>query len=142
MKTKDLVALAALAGGLAAFKKKADKDYAELPEQKEVAERQAKRQAALDTFVEQNRKATPAELSAARRQAALEELNPESRIGGRRTPLTDRYGSPVTSGSGGFAYTEDYPSTKLKKGGAVKAKSASSRADGIAQRGKTRGKLR
>lgn len=29
----------------------------------------------------------------------------------------------------------------MKKGGAVKARSASSRADGIAQRGKTRGKI-
>ena len=136
MKTKDIVALAALAGGLAAFKNKADKDYAELPEQKEIAERQAKRQAVLNNFVEQNRKATPTELSAARRQAALEELNPESRVGGRRTPLTDRYGNPVTSGSGGFAYTEDPTSTKLKKGG--KVKSASQRADGCAIRGKTR----
>ena len=41
MKTEDLLALAALGGGLAAFKKKADKDYAELPEQKEVAARRA-----------------------------------------------------------------------------------------------------
>ncbi len=32
-------------------------------------------------------------------------------------------------------------SSGMKKGGAVKSKSASSRADGIAQRGKTRGKI-
>lgn len=138
MKGEDLLALAALAGGVAAFKKKADKDYAELPEQKEVAERQAKKRAALDAFVEQNRKATSEEVGAAKRKAAYEELNPEGRIGGSRTPMTDRYGNPVTTRTG-FAYTEDNPSTKLKKGG--KVKSASARADGIAQRGKTRGKM-
>jgi len=140
MDNADLLALAALAGGALAFKKKADKDYAELPEQKELAARQAKKRAALDTFVAENRKASPEELSAARRKAASEELNPEGRIGGSRTPMTDRYGNPVTTRYGGFAHTEDYPSTKLKKGG--KVKSASSRADGIAQRGKTRGKMR
>ena len=134
MKNQDLLALAALAGGLAAFKSKADKDYAELPEQKEVAERQAKRQAELNDFVERNRKATSAELSAARRQAAYEELNPEGRVGRSRTPMTDRYGNPMTTGTGGFAYTE------MKKGGAVKS-SASKRADGIAQRGKTKGRI-
>jgi hypothetical protein len=138
MNNTDLLALAALAGGALAFKKKADKDYAELPEQKELAARQAKKRAALDTFVAENRKASPEELSAARRKAAFEELNPEGRIGGSRTPMTDRYGNPVTTRTG-FAYTEDAPSTKLKKGG--KVKSASSRADGIAQRGKTRGKM-
>lgn len=37
---------------------------------------------------------------------------------------------------------EAYEKSKgMKKGGAVKTKSASSRADGIAQRGKTRGKI-
>ena len=138
MKNEDLLALAALAGGVAAFKHKADKDYAELPEQKELAGRRAKKTAALDTFVAANRKATDEELNAARRKAASEELNPEGRVGGRRTPMTDRYGNPVTTRTG-FAYTEDSPSTKLKKGGAVK--SASARADGIAQRGKTRGTM-
>jgi hypothetical protein len=42
MKDEDLLALAALAGGAYAFKNKADKDYAELPEQKELAARRAK----------------------------------------------------------------------------------------------------
>jgi hypothetical protein len=139
MNNTDLLALAALAGGALAFKKKADKDYAELPEQKELAARQAKKREALDTFVAENRKASPEELSAARRKAASEELNPEGRIGGRRSSLVSGSGEPVTTRTG-FAYTEDYPSTKLKKGG--KVKSASSRADGIAQRGKTRGKMR
>lgn len=139
MKSKDLLALAALAGGVAAFKNKMDKDVAELPEQKEADERRAKKRAALDAFVAQNRKETPEEISATRRQAAYEELNPESRIGGRRTPLTDRYGNPVTTRFGGYAHTEVPPG--MKKGGAVKAKSASSRADGIAQRGKTKGRI-
>ena len=74
MRDEDLLALAALAGGAYAFKKKADKDYAELPEQKELAARAKQRE---------------------------------------------------TRG--------------MKSGG--KVKSASSRADGIAQRGKTRGKM-
>lgn len=152
MKTEDLLALVALAGGLAAFKKKADKDYADLPEQKEAAGRQAKARAALDAFVAQNRKATPEELSAAKFKAASEELNPESRVGSRRTPLTDRYGNPVTTRFGGYASTEDTPDSAvqganfrrnvgMKKGGAVKSKSASKRADGCAQRGKTKGRI-
>jgi Sec-independent protein translocase protein TatA len=152
MKSKDLLALAALAGGVAAFKNKMDKDVAELPEQKEAAERQAKKRAALDAFVAQNRKETPEEIRATRRQAAYEELNPENQTGRRRLPLTDRYGSPVTTRFGGYAHTEGSPDSAMqgansqrnvgmKKGGAVKAKSASSRADGIAQRGKTKGRI-
>ena len=77
--------------------------------------------------------ASDEELSAARRKAASEELNPAGAKGPRKIPMVDRYGDPITTKSG-FAYTEGY-----KKGG--KVKSASSRADGIAQRGKTKGKL-
>lgn len=98
------------------------------------------------------RAGTKEELSAARRKAAREELNPEGRIGGPRSPMVSSSGDPVTTGTGGFAFTEDIPDSAvsganfrramgLKKGGAVKAKSASSRADGIAQRGKTKGRI-
>jgi Sec-independent protein translocase protein TatA len=132
MKTEDLLALAALGGGLAAFKKKADKDYAELPEQKEVAARRAKRREELDSFVAKNRKASPEELSEARRKAASEELNLKN-TGRRKIPMVDSSGNPITTRSG-FAHTEG-----MKKGG--KVSSASSRADGIAQKGKTKGRM-
>lgn len=54
----------------------------------------------------------------ARNEAAAEQANAE-----RQTQIASQY-------SGG-----------MKKGGAVKARSASSRADGIAQRGKTKGRI-
>lgn len=145
MKTEDLLALAALAGGLSAFKKKSGP---------------SKQSEALNEFIAKYRKETPEEASAARFKAATEELNPESRIGSRRTPMTDRYGNPVSTRYGGYAFTEDIPDSAvrgdnfrrnvgMKKGGATKKyakggtvkSSASKRADGCAQRGKTKGRI-
>jgi hypothetical protein len=104
------------------------------------------------------------ELNEARRKAANEELNPEGKKGKRKNVLVDSSGRPVAS-SYGFAHTEDKEEESdvsdknfkakndalsaiidanakkrsYKKGGSVS--SASSRADGIAQRGKTRGRV-
>ena len=141
MKTKDLAALAALAAGAYGLKQAKDVDSAlgrmkydkmakDLGYPVDRNDFYAKR--GWDKYAE-GLAASDEELSAARRKAAYEELNPEGRKGPRRTPMVDRYGNPVSTSSG-FAYTEGY-----KKGGAVK--SASSRADGIAQRGKTKGKI-
>lgn len=127
MDARDLAALALLAGGIKAFKDRSD-----------LLDKEEKKK---DPYAA-GRAATKAELSAARRKAAREELNREDRIGGPRSPMVDRYGDPVTTGRGGFAFTEDIPESavtgRFKKGGMV---SASKRADGIAQRGKTRGKI-
>lgn len=123
MKADDIAALALLAGGIKALSDRSDR-----------LDKEGKKK---DPYAV-DRAATKAELSAARRKAAREELNRGDRIGGSRSPLVDRYGDPVTTGRGGFAFTEDDPVPKLKKGGVV---SASKRADGIAQRGKTRGKI-
>ena len=139
MKSKDLMALAALAAGAYGLKKAGDSTSAG--------------RSAPDPFAE-SRALSAQELAAARRKAAREELNPEGRIGGPRSPLVDSSGNPVISGSGGFAFTEDIPDSAvsganfrrnmgMKKGGSVKStqSSASKRADGIAQRGKTRGRI-
>lgn len=130
MDARDLAALALLAGGIKAFKDRSDR-----------SDKEGKKK---DPYAA-GRAATKAELSAARRKAAREELNREDRIGGPRSPLVDRYGDPVTTRYGGYAHTEDIPDPavsganfKMKKGGVV---SASKCADGIAQRGKTRGKI-
>lgn len=128
MDARDLAALALLAGGIKAFKDRSD-----------LLDKEEKKK---DPYAA-GRAATKAELSAARRKAAREELNRKDRvIGGPRSPLVSSSGDPVTTGTGGYAFTEDIPdsavSGRFKKGGVV---SASKRADGIAQRGKTRGKI-
>jgi len=155
MRNEDLLALAALAGGVAAFKNKADKDYAELPEQKEVAARRRTKYdkmaedlgypvsknkmsarhggrdplaVSVDTVSEKEKEA-----ASARRKAASEELNLKN-TGRRKTPMVDSSGNPITTRYGGYAHTEG-----MKKGG--KVSSASSRADGIAQKGKTKGRM-
>ena len=150
MKSKDIALLAALAAGAYGLKKSGDKA---------TASEQSK---GPDPFAV-SRTLTAAELSAAKRQAAREELNQKDRIGGPRSPMVDSSGNPVTTGTGGFAFTEDIPDAAvsganfrrnmgMKKGGAVKKhakggavkstqSAASKRADGIAQRGKTRGRI-
>jgi hypothetical protein len=101
MKGRDLAALAALAGGAFAFKTQADKDYAELPEQKEVAARHAKMAEESDVSGNNFRK-------------NMAKIDAEDDANKRR-----RKG--------------------MKSGG--KVSSASSRADGIAQKGKTKGRM-
>ena len=129
MKTKDILALAALAGGLYGLNEagKVDKSL----EKMKVAggAKDVSGSKFMDAFDEMNRNeqrtATPEELSRARRRAIQEEPS-------LRGVITDSSGRPVRS-SYGYAKSEQY-----KKGGAVKSKSASSRADGCAIRGKTR----
>jgi hypothetical protein len=87
MRNEDLLALMALTGGLAAFKKKADKDSAALPERK------------------------------------------------RANPFSD----VDVSGSKFKQEIDKIENKQYKKGG--KVSSASSRADGCAQRGKTKGRM-
>jgi hypothetical protein len=151
MRHEDILALAALAGGLAAFKKKADKDSAALPESKEnearlaakraesgkvfdeeigdPAERRALGSKILEVNQDKYGKASPERT----RQAKLRALQEEDAL---RGVLTDSSGMPVRSQSGRSVGSGQY-----KKGGAVKTKSASARADGIAKRGKTRGRV-
>jgi hypothetical protein len=172
MKSKDVALLAALAAGAYGLKKAGDVDSA-LGRMKydKMAEKlgypvgentMSARRGGADPLAA-GRALSSQEIAAARRKAASEELNPEGRIGGRRSPLVDSSGNPITTGTGGFASTEDIPDSAIsgsnsrrnmgmKKGGAVKKhakggsikstqSSASKRADGIAQRGKTRGRI-
>jgi hypothetical protein len=53
----------------------------------------------------------------------------------------DAYDSKQRSIANKAAADEETPVKTMKKGGKVKASSASKRADGIAQRGKTRGRM-
>lgn len=132
MKNQDLLALAALAGGLYGLNEagKVDRSL----EKMKVAggARDVSGHKFMDAIDEMNRdeyrNATPEEMERARRRAIREEPT-------LRNVLTDSSGMPVRSGSG-YARSGQY-----KKGGAVKAKSASARADGIAQRGKTKGRI-
>lgn len=151
MKGRDLAALAALAGGAYALSQAKNGDSKTDPY-------------AVD------RALTREERAAIERKVADEELNPQGRTGRRRTALLDGSGRPVSS-LGGYSYTEgkeeesDVSDKKfraandklnaeidalnkkrsykkihgMKSGG--KVSSASSRGDGIAQRGKTRGKM-
>lgn len=169
MKNKDLVALAALAAGAYGLKQASNVDAAlgRMKYDKKAEELgypvsgnpMSARRGGPDPLAV-NRALSSEEIAAARRQAAREELNPEGRIGGSRSPVLDRSGNPITTRSG-FAFTEDIPDSAvsgtnfrrgMKKGGAVKKhvkggsvkstqSSASKRADGIAQRGKTRGRI-
>ena len=132
MKTKDILALAALAGGLYGLNEagKVDKSL----EKMKVAggAKDVSGSKFMDAMDELTREdygtASPERLKRARAAAIREEPS-------LRGVMTDSSGRPVRS-SYGYAKSEQY-----KKGGAVKSKSASSRADGIAQRGKTRGKM-
>ena len=132
MKTKDILALAALAGGLYGLNEagKVDKSL----EKMKVAggAKDVSGSKFMDAFDEMNRNeqrtATPEELSRARRRAIQEEPS-------LRGVITDSSNMPIRSGSGYFK------SAQYKKGGAVKSKSASSRADGCAVRGKTKGRM-
>jgi hypothetical protein len=174
MKNKDLVALAALAAGAYGLKQASNVDaalgrmkYDKMAEklgypvgENPMSARRGGRDplaVSIDTVSEKDKEA-----AYARSRAAREELNPEGRIGGPRSPVLDRSGNPITTRSG-FAFTEDIPDSAvsganfrrnlgMKKGGAVKKhakggsvkstqSSASKRADGIAQRGKTRGRI-
>ena len=155
MKNKDLLALAALAGGLYGLneKNKIDKSLGVMkydkmardlgyPVEENTMSARGKKVINVPAYTD-----TPQGKSEVVRQI----LNDPDRIGGPRSPVLDRSGNPVSTRSG-FAFTEDIPdsavqganfrrSAGMKKGGAVKMKSASARADGIAQRGKTRGRM-
>lgn len=131
MKTKDILALAALAGGLYGLNEagKVDKSL----EKMKVAggAKDVSGSKFMDAIEEMNRDAkgtsTSEELSRARRRAIREEPS-------LRGAVTDSSGMPVRSGSG---YLK---SAQYKKGGVVKS-SASKRADGCAIRGKTKGRI-
>ena len=133
MKRKDLLALAALAGGLYGLNQagKVDKSLEKMKVaggEKDVSG--SKFTEALDE-IDRDRYGTadPDMMKRARLKAIREEPT-------LRGVITDSSGMPVSSGSG-YARSGQY-----KKGGAVKAKSsASKRADGIAQRGKTKGRM-
>ena len=159
MKNKDLVALAALAAGAYGLKQARDVDAAlgRMKYDKKAEElgypvsknEMSARRGGPDPLAEDKALSSEAK-AAARRNAAREELNPEGRIGGHRIPLRSGSGEPVTTRYGSYAHTEEIPDSSIsganfrrgmKKGGAVKTKSASSRADGIAQRGKTKGRI-
>jgi hypothetical protein len=130
MKNKDLLALAALAGGLYGLNEagKVDKSLEKMKiggGGRNVSSEQF--MDAIDaTNRDQYRNATPDELKRARLRAIREEPT-------LRNVIVDSSGMPVRSGSG-YARSGQY-----KKGGTVK--SASSRADGIAKRGKTKGRI-
>lgn len=156
MKNKDLLALAALAGGLYGLneKNKIDKSLGRMkydkmardlgyPVEENTMSARGKSGPGIDRELPENPEV--------RRAAARQVLNDEDRIGGPRSPVLDRFGNPVSTRSG-FAFTEDIPdsavqganfrrSAGMKKGGTVKMKSASARADGIAKRGKTKGRI-
>lgn len=165
MKAEDILALAALAGGIYGLKKAgdvdkslektkstrsekdADKDYVDLrtdgspdpyPEKKRVspAELKASGESLRDELSREEYGA--ADLDRLKR-ARLKAIREEPTL---RRAITSSSGMPVRSGSG-FAKSGQY-----KKGGAVKTyakggsvSSASKRADGCAQRGKTKGRI-
>jgi hypothetical protein len=130
MKNKDLLALAALAGGLYGLNEagKVDKSLEKMKIAgggRNVSGTQF--MDAIDaTNRDQYRNATEDELKRARLRAIREEPT-------LRNVIVDSSGMPIRSGSG-YARSGQY-----KKGGTVK--SASSRADGIAKRGKTKGRI-
>lgn len=132
MKTKDILALAALAGGLYGLNEagKVDKSL----EKMKVAggAKDVSGSKFMDAMDELTREdygtASPERLKRARAAAIREEPS-------LRGVITDSSGMPIRSGSG---YLK---SGQYKKGGAVKSNSASSRADGCAVRGKTKGRM-
>lgn len=145
MKNEDLIALAALAGGVYGLNeaRKVDKSLGPkvdlradgspdpYPEKKRVSSKELResRESLRDELTREDYgNASPERLKRARAAAIQEEPS-------LRGVMVDSSGMPVRSGSG---YVR---SGQYKKGGAVKAKSASSRADGIAQRGKTKGRI-
>lgn len=142
---KDLAAMAAFAATMAGLNeaRKVDKSLGPkvdlradgspdpYPKKKRVssAELRASRDSLQDELTrEDHGTASPARLERARAAAIQEEPS-------LRGVMVDSSGMPIRSGSGFLK------SGKYKKGGAVKSKSASSRADGIAQRGKTKGRM-
>jgi hypothetical protein len=133
MKNKDLLALAALAGGLYGLNEagKVDRSL----EKMKVAggARDVSGTKFMDAMDEMNRdeyrNATADELKRARLRAVREEP-------ALRGAIVDSSGMPVRSVSTRSGYAR---SGQYKKGGMVK--SASVRADGIAKRGKTKGRI-
>jgi hypothetical protein len=145
MKNEDLIALAALAGGVYGLNeaRKVDKSLGPkvnlradgspdpYPNKKSVSSKELResRESLRDELTREDYgNASPERLKRARAAAIQEEPS-------LRGVMVDSSGMPVRSGSG---YVR---SGQYKKGGAVKTKSASSRADGIAQRGKTKGRI-
>lgn len=132
MKNKDLLALAALAGGLYGLNEAGKVDRSLQKMKVASGERDLsgpKFMEAIDEVsADEYGNADPERLKRARLKAIREEPT-------LRGVTVDSSGMPIRSGSG-FLKSANY-----KKGGSVKAKSASSRADGIAQRGKTKGRI-
>lgn len=132
MKNKDLLALAALAGGLYGLNEAGKVDRSLQKMKVAGGERDLsgpKFMEAIDEVTaDEYGTADPDRLKRARARAIREEPS-------LRGVVVDSSGMPIRSGSG-FLKSGQY-----KKGGAVKAKSASARADGIAKRGKTKGRI-
>jgi hypothetical protein len=127
----DLAALAALIGaGALAMRKKSSVDLGPIPpELKGVNVSGANFRQRLAEIDNPYRKVTPEELRAVRGRV----LDTDPAF---RGVVRDSDNNPVLSGTGQTVKSGSY-----KKGGKVK-KTASSRGDGIAQRGKTKGKMR
>ena len=134
MKNKDLLALAALAGGLYGLneKNKVDKSLGQMEYDKKaegfgypVNKNPLSARTNKTDLLAADRKLTPDEIAEIKRRVDFEEKNPDV--------------FEPTQGRESFNWKTT--PKRMAKGGAVKAKSASARADGIAQRGKTRGRM-
>jgi hypothetical protein len=143
MKNKDLLALAALAGGLYGINQAGrNAKFRNDMNKSRIEERGERLKFLADDLREERSRQGVSPPTRAERAALPPPVNMKDVVSTMSPEevsasfLTDSRGQPVSTGTGDFVRRQSY-----KKGGAVKAKSASARADGIAKRGKTKGRI-